>query len=500
MPYRLDVQLEAPFELDPLVLAAELEGGAVTLVHLKAGRAACELTAPVRRVRLLLEPKPAERAAALPCAEAGPAPSVAAVPVEVETLFDPGVVVPTGGALRLEVRWGGACLAPDPEQRDTRRFASWEHVLCAAAVGKDSALDGAAPLELNGVQAWFDAKTPLPVAQRSFGEIVALGGDFYAHLDDAARASFDWAWPKLDGFAGWLAGRDYRATTLAGDSAKGVRDLLDAIARDREGKNAVHDFLAALKGSFPAQRYLALASQNHCHFSCPEPGAGETTNPALRLYRGYHERALREAVEARDAAKHPDGQAAFLWALATEAFGCHFLTDLFATGHMRVPRRLLATAYGTLRGALAMSKTMHDEDNRLGLWVRRRLGEPGQPPVVWLAYGDSKLRSDEAEVHRHQVVEAVRRSAAEVFGAYCGVELPLLERAEAMIPVALPPGVPADPTSGNLSTPLALTPNHWPLYWFDASGRVLKRLGKPDQQDYALVEDLETAANAWPAG
>jgi hypothetical protein len=70
-------------------------------------------------------------------------------------------------------------------------------------------------------------------------------------------------------------------------------------------------------------------------------------------------------------------------AIARTAFGLHFLTDSFSSGHMRVPRKDLGE-----RGALA-AKLMHDMDNKYGLWVEDDFG------AVWRAYGDGYLYGSE---------------------------------------------------------------------------------------------------------
>ena len=115
-----------------------------------------------------------------------------------------------------------------------------------------------------------------------------------------------------------------------------IETLLGTIMADKDtGRGTAGEFAVlateTATTTYSVRRYLALASQNFCHFAA-------TANPhddgpdALRLYREYHARAMREAARAAS-------NAGFRRALVTDAFGCHFLTDLFASGHMRVPRR-----------------------------------------------------------------------------------------------------------------------------------------------------------------
>jgi hypothetical protein len=134
---------------------------------------------------------------------------------------------------------------------------------------------------------------------------------------------------------------------------------------------------------------------------------------------------------------------------------------------MRVPRQRLASQFGVLRGSLYMSKKMHDEDNALGLWCTHNVRAPGARRVVWRAYGDGHLFDKDAEVHLDIVREAVRRSAAEVYAMYCGIDIPEYERAEAVIPIPLAPGATPSLAGDELHAPSTIPPNkanHWPMY------------------------------------
>lgn len=480
----LEIQIDAPFEPEDALVEIELETGAKQCAVLRGGYLRVELPAAARQIRLLTaRVAQPEEPAGLPRRSMD---DVAAVPVDVEVVHEHGVPVPADGRLRIALRWGAHSLVSEGEPGD-RRFGAWEHLQCAGLVGQS--VDGG-KLRFGGVAAPFDASTPLPVGRTRlpFGKIIAMAGDFYAHFDDAAVRDFADAWPPLTGVSGWLAGGDYRRTTLVGDSPEAVNAVIDAVERDRNNPSAASEFLAttnaSLTGGFPLRRYLALASQNFCHFACPQTGVDPTEGDSLRLYRRYHDRARREAAAANnDVAK-------LLSALALDAFGCHQLTDRFAAGHIRVPRRLLARL-GTIRGSLYMSKRMHDEDNALGLWCRARGGDA----VIWRAYGDGKLLAPQASAHLAKVREAVRRSAAEVFAAFRGVSV--TERAEDLVPVPLEPGasprasdrvlVPAGPAPG---------PNHYPMYWFDAEDHIWVRDGGPSENQYRPYDNDHSPSHA----
>ena len=66
-------------------------------------------------------------------------------------------------------------------------------------------------------------------------------------------------------------------------------------------------------------------------------------------------------------------------AIAQLAYGMHFLTDAFAAGHMRTPRRALG------RSGSLLSGVMHDLENELGLTVQNGFRKR------WRAFGDSHL-------------------------------------------------------------------------------------------------------------
>ena len=116
--------------------------------------------------------------------------------------------------------------------------------------------------------------------------------------------------------------------------------------------------------------YLDLALRNKRHFA--------PLNWAT--FEAYHRRALeaigRNMAKPRNTTvRHPVPADA----IALTAFGCHFLTDAFASGHMRTPVEQLG-----MRGALA-SKIMHDLDNSYGLLVENGRGQR------WRAFGDEYL-------------------------------------------------------------------------------------------------------------
>lgn len=499
------VSLTSDLPVDDMVAEVTFTSGERRLIVLRAGRYEGDLPSPVVRLQLSAQPPPAgESALRIGNAESqvdaprGPLRSI-------EELFESGVPV-SGNRLEGRLTWGlhchtpivvpdpeGAACSPDKSDAPERgiRFGSFEHITCADEVGFDAS-GRALTFGGRGSALRFNKDTPLPVGPHSltFGEIISLAGDYYAHLDQDALTDEDIAssWPPPPLAVRILAG-DYRQPCLREDAPEVVADILKATYRD---KNASQSKLAEAKsltqdglfGHYPVRRYLALASQNFCHFASQPATAtvDDEVNDALRLYRAYHKRALAQAARAHT----EKDEALLLDALVSDAFACHFLTDQFATGHMRVPRRILGERYGILRGAQGLAHEMHCEDNKLGLWCTTRLAQT--PRLVWRGYGDTMLFTEDSSLHFKQVKEAVRRSAAEIFACANGTSLPAEDRAEALIPIPLRAGT--GPLSEDLF-PLDEAgqpegdPNHFPMYcWVKDKDLIARRIGPPDQNKY----------------
>ena len=204
---------------------------------------------------------------------------------------------------------------------------------------------------------------------------------------------------------------------------------------------------------------------------------------------------------ATEAAKTTD-RVALQEALALDAFGCHFLTDLFATGHMRVPRRVLGEQLGIWRGSLGLSHEMHCEDNKRGLWcttLHAASGSVAGPRPVWLAFGDALLFSPVSQLqHVGMVQEAVRRSVHELVAAFASASVPPAERAEALVPVPLPPGtgpsaedfLPLSPLITTQDTYPGYGVNHYPLMiHLRDPEQILQRVGDANNNRYTDLDE-----------
>jgi hypothetical protein len=212
-------------------------------------------------------------------------------------------------------------------------------------------------------------------------------------------------------------------------------------------------------------RYLNLAARNREHFVAPE--GEESSGPKSGLfksaggsYRAMHETAIMFAVNAGQRGEPIDK------AMAYEAAAQHYLTDAFASGHIRTPTGSIKTHWdaiypnfwqnlkrfiahemavymnkewnlatilgtvaaieqdviGTLEETIAaypaigferlVADATHDVDNREGLKVVNDLGER------WTAYGDSEMKAMGRGDSQKFAIEAVALGCQDIRDAY----------------------------------------------------------------------------------
>lgn len=145
-------------------------------------------------------------------------------------------------------------------------------------------------------------------------------------------------------------------------------------------------------------RYLRLVYMNYDHFG----------DDAILTYKVGHEIALEMAANAHQKQDTKKLELAY----AINAFASHFLTDRFASGHIRTPRVELSEQLSSSQISALLANYMHEEENLLGLHVHNKNGDN------WIAYGDKSYFSTQSENHRKMINTAVQESADEVFAAY----------------------------------------------------------------------------------
>lgn len=155
----------------------------------------------------------------------------------------------------------------------------------------------------------------------------------------------------------------------------------DAEYATRAGSNNVHFLLARPEVKTTGNDYFAL---------CHAPGAELN---ALGMYSWFHTSALYKIARARQGElSASDKSALILAALADEAFGLHFLEDVFAAGH---------TA-GTW-GSASLRKGTHDYYNEKGLEVSTWDGERA------ILLGDAYMRPEDADFAAISVAKSLRQ-------------------------------------------------------------------------------------------
>ena len=184
-----------------------------------------------------------------------------------------------------------------------------------------------------------------PPRALTFGDVVALAGDYltdYAELRDLTRCPSG----RMQ-----LAYARWHCLDL---KSQGVPPP----TKDEKLQKRVTD------------RYLLLASHNLSHFN-----AGGT---AMATYLSGHASALVEAMDAGLSGNPRSWQ----WALAREAFADHFLTDMFAAGHIRTPRAEIKKWYD-----VNMPKATNELVTYMARFIREQLSAHHQLPTLAAVVG-----------------------------------------------------------------------------------------------------------------
>jgi hypothetical protein len=262
--------------------------------------------------------------------------------------------------------------------------------------------------------------------QLTYGQIVALGGDFYGVPDEPISDGttpqdrvqrFTNAFNSLATAQGavtempqiWaVMTTEVNAVNQAllnGQSPAAVyRQLGDSLSGQWNVITGGGSFVTNL---YPLGRYLELAAKNWDHFG----------NHAVLAYQAGHAAALQQAITAGNAS----GQqqiAALQLAYAMNAFADHFLSDLFSAGHTRTPRKELYNTVTPQDLGSLLSRYMHDEDNLWGLSVTDAIGQG------WRAYGDKRYFDTVDVTNKNLVDFAVQDSSDEVYLAFSTGQVP----------------------------------------------------------------------------
>lgn len=276
-------------------------------------------------------------------------------------------------------------------------FGSSEHV----AIGEVVTLKGLpkdTPLFFKGI-------TPV-----KFQHIVALAGDFYGVYGEAISlpgGTNEW---KTERFK-----KAFNTLAQAGNEDQVRRIILEIEDESRAIKLSGlphHCYSNQMMEKNQAFKKIKhdidkLLIDNSDHFFIHAEDA----------YRIGHTLALSEAKKAGQQ-KDLEG---LKRAYALDAFACHFLTDLFAAGHIRNQRGALENFLcsqlkfrknwakklaGVLTGA------QHEKDGNEGLNVSNQKGEH------WRAYGDGCFFESKNKENQEKAFAAIQQSVDEIYQAY----------------------------------------------------------------------------------
>lgn len=224
----------------------------------------------------------------------------------------------------------------------------------------------------------------------SFGEIIALSGDYFGLYllpislgasDAIKQERFMMAYQELK-----LCHPDkiYRVTNdITNDEVK-----QKFLIRDING------------------HVLMLAVHNIDHFG----------DYAMAAFEAGYDVAMQSAVKAASETDPAKRQEQLAYAYSLLAYACHFLTDRFASGHMRTPRMALDQMFSPELGAL-MTYFQHNEDGDRGLLVESASVESDEVKT-WMAYGDGHLFENRNAEFRKRVMDAVQVVADELYQAF----------------------------------------------------------------------------------
>lgn len=236
----------------------------------------------------------------------------------------------------------------------------------------------------------------------TYGELVAFSGDFYATPEEIYTE-------KEQAFHKFKRNNSDNVKENFKKEVQTIENFLHGHSEER-----YPDFNLSSAWNFPD--YISLSLANAPHFGFYN----------MQNYIKYHGQALDLAIKARDLSKaDPEkGKQLLNQALFTNAFADHFLTDGFASGHIRDPRvQILSWAQqkkisNVTAGTLA--KIVHDRDGEIRKSKEHGLNVSNANGDNWFTRCDSQLFwNNNMEDESIQIpIKAVKASVREVLNAF----------------------------------------------------------------------------------
>ncbi len=324
------------------------------------------------------------------------------------------------------------------------RYESIEHLLLGSSVTlKYLDNNGNTIIELNGGKPIKIVNTENGNIELSFPEIVYLAGDLIAapkinissdiDINDKDRynkyemnfkQNFNMFDKKYKG--NYSGAKEY----LIGSFIPKIREIIFQELKENqkaiaEGKSIqTHSDLklnCATGGGCSNQS--DLINKKGLYMDATIKGGDHFGQNAINNYITGHTLALKTALNAKSNDE-------LKLAYAYEGYAQHFLTDIFASGHIRTPINalinlkneielneidsLLKLANLSARDIfLSFAKTMHDEDNENGLWIRSQF-----KTTPWKAYGDHYLFIKDNNENLMYLKETMQFAIDQIFEAY----------------------------------------------------------------------------------
>jgi hypothetical protein len=187
-----------------------------------------------------------------------------------------------------------------------------------------------------------------------------------------------------------LIKRKARPSIVMGSVKNGITTWAHCISRSLGWKKHI-------PGGFFIGQYVQAATMNFDHFGAE----------AALAYEAGHRIALKKA-ETASMSHDKEKWVKFAEAITLELFACHFLADLFVSGHVRTPRRKVFEVLNSNHKikkkwiASLFANLMHDEDNENGVYVCSK-----NHPEPWEAMGDYRYSDDNISDEGEKIVHDV---------------------------------------------------------------------------------------------
>jgi hypothetical protein len=268
----------------------------------------------------------------------------------------------------------------------------------------------------------------------TFSQIIALSGDYYAVLGETISESKTIDERKSKFIAAYQTLAEDPATVsevpkILAVMQKEHQDVIEGMQRGekpeaiyaRIGDDNNRQWNCITGGGCSSMwwltpgRYLNLSREDYDHFG----------DNAWLAYQAGHQVAIETAITAHQTQNIKLLESAY----TMDAYACHFLSDRFSSGHMRVPRvQLHSQVTPQVLGDLLV-RFMHNEENQNGVHVHNLRGDR------WIAFGDRYYFSVQNKDNRNLLEKTLQESINQIFYAYQQGNNPEVNDIYALLPI-----------------------------------------------------------------